>query len=352
VANRFVSLNLGNPSNGTIPTGGYIPPTQTKGIVDLDVLLDSLTPRVRKSLQQVISAGAYVFKRPTAQQFDTAVHYLNPALSQTTQLGGELVADKFVLDRLISSTADVATTLAHRNGDLGGAVTSTAATLREIASERTRLQDIVARAPAVLHQAEGGLRDVDFTASALDPALRDLTPVAPGLAKLLTELLPAAANAVPMIRGVEALVPGARRTLTIVPSVANRATPAVNSLTSALKPVIPILAGFRTYAPDLIAGFFNALGGLSAAGYDANGHYWRIGAELSGDGAVLAGILGALTGAQGLNLGALNGTYTDKVARCPGGGGPAATNGGNPWNAPDLPARFTGTLCNSADNLR
>jgi ABC-type transporter Mla subunit MlaD len=283
---------------------------------------------------------------PTPEAFNQGIHYFNPALSQSTALGSEIVADKFALDRLVSSTATVASGLASRNNDLGGAVSSTAAALREVASERTALEDAVGRSPAVLSQGTGVLADVDYTLGVLNPALKDLQPVAPRLTTLLKAVVPTAANAIPLVKGVAALVPGAERALTALPGVIRQAVPAINSLGAALPPITPVLAGLRPYAPDAVAGFFGGVGGYSGGYYDANGHYTRVESTL-GSGS-FDSLVTLLNGVLGL-LPSFNGTRYGLLAPCPGGAVEASPNGGNPWTTPDvLPG--TGNLCNPAND--
>jgi phospholipid/cholesterol/gamma-HCH transport system substrate-binding protein len=344
VSNRFVSLTPGGGAQ--IPDGGTLPTTSTRGIVDLDVLLNSLTPQVRDSLQQLIKTGAYLLSGSTPAQLNDASHYLNPALSQSAALGSEIVADKFALDRLVASTADVATTLASRDADLSGAVSNTAATLREVASQRTALQDLLARAPAVLHQGTGVLAGVNYTLGVLNPVLTDLGPVVPRLDKLLKAIVPAAANSIPTVKAVAALLPDAKQALTALPPVVAQAVPAINSLGAALPRVTPVLAGVRPYAPEVVAGFFGGVGGYSGGYYDANGHYVRI-SPLFGPGG-FSGVLSTLNGVRS-QLPPFNGTRFGVLAPCPGGAVEPSPNGGNPWNTPDLPPG-TGNVCNPANN--
>jgi phospholipid/cholesterol/gamma-HCH transport system substrate-binding protein len=348
VANRFVGLTPGG--GAPIRNGGTLPVTQTHGIVDLDAVLDSFTPQVRTQLQQILRSGAYLVSSPAASEFNQATPYFNPALSQTTQLASEIVSDHFALERLLSSTAQITSALAGRSGDLAGAVTNTATALREVASERSALQDAISRAPAVLHQGTQVLADTNGTLKVLNPAVKDLQPVAPRLATLLRRLEPAVQAAIPTIAGVQALVPGAKAALTAFPAVERVATPAVRSLASALPPITPILAGLRPYLPDAVSGFFNGVGGAGAAGYDANGHYLKSELTVQGGGASLSGLLSLLGGVTG-SLGPFNGGRSGLLAPCPGGGSPPAADGTNPWTSADvLPA--TGNLCNPADDQK
>lgn len=350
VANRFVGLAL-NDGGKAIPSGGTLPVGQTRGIVDLDTLLNALTPKVRTGLQQILRTGAYVVRSPTDRQLNQGIQYLNPALSQTAQFGSEVLADRVALSRLLSSSSVLARTLAGRSNDLSGAVSATAATLREIAAQRSALADAIGRAPAVLHQGTGVLRDVNSSLRVLDPVLVELVPVAPRLTTLLRVLLPAARDAVPFVHGVQALIPSAEAALEALPPVERKATPAIKSLTSSLRGITPILAGIRPYAPDVVGGFFNGVGGASVGGYDANGHYLKSlltlqpsgGASLSG----ILSVLGPLTG----TLGPFNGARTKLLAPCPGGGSPPAPDASNPWSSPDVLPR-TGNLCNKANDQR
>jgi len=349
VANRFVSLAPG--PGPPISSGGTLPLRQTRGIVDLDVLLNALTPKVRSSLQRIIKTGAYFVGQPTPQQLNRSLLYFNPALSQSARLAAQIAGDRYSLAQLVQSTARVSSALASRSQDLGGLVTNTAAWLREVASERSALEDEIARAPGVLRQGTSVLADTNFTLHALNPVLRDLQPVAPRLGTLLRALVPTARNAIPAVQGIQGLVPGAEQALSALPGVEKVATPAVRSLTAALKPLIPILAGLRPYAPDLVAGFFNGVGGAEGGGYDANGHYLKTLLSIQAGGATLTGVLSTL----GALLGGLTGAVTPvgngntSIAPCPGGGGPPAPDGTNAWTAPDL-LPSTGVLCNPAND--
>ncbi len=133
-----------------------------------------------------------------------------------------------------------------------------------------------------------------------------------------------------------------------------KATPAVKSLTRALNSVTPILAGLRPYTPDVVAGFFNGVGGAGGGNYDANGHYLKsaLVVQPAGPGTLASLPPGLVTLLSLANLvGPFNGARVQQIAPCPGGGGPPAADNSNPWNSPDLLSKTTPpALCNPANN--
>jgi phospholipid/cholesterol/gamma-HCH transport system substrate-binding protein len=348
VTNRFVSLSPGM-GGAAIAAGGTLPTTQTHGIVDLDILLDALTPKVRASLQQILSTGAHFFNQPTVSSLSRLAVYLNPAFSQLTDLGSQVVADKYALDRLVASSATVARALAARTPELSGAVTDTAATLEQVAGERTALEDELDRTPAVLDQGRTVLRHVDTALNALDPALTALRPVAPRLATLLRRIVPLTTNLIPTVEGIETIFPEARQALGAFPPAERGAVPAIASLTTALKGVTPILSGLRPYLPDFVAGFFSGVGGSTGGEYDANGHFLHARAVLQGGSASLSGLAGLLGGTTS-GLPTMNGAVYGQTSRCPGAGAQRPADGSAPWVDPDSDASIS-PLCNAAEVL-
>jgi phospholipid/cholesterol/gamma-HCH transport system substrate-binding protein len=346
VANRFVDLQPG--PGAPIRNGGILPVAQTRGIVDLDIVLDALTPKVRTSLQTILKTGAYFVSKPTVSDLNQLAEYLNPAFSQATNLSAELVSDRFALQRLVSSTGQLSSKLATNSANLGGAVTNTAEVLREVASERSALEDSLHRAPAVLSQGRQTLSDIDGSLSSVNPMLRALRPAAPPAAVLLRKIVPFGKAFTPTLYQIRDLVPAARLALDRFTPVEKQAVPALTSLTTALKAAYPILTGLRPYAPDVTAGFFNGVGGSAVAGYDANGHYLRTSTLLQAGGASLTGLLSILGDAT-LKLGDLNGARAGLTKTCPGGGGPPAADASNPFTT-NTGYTGPGVLCVPSDD--
>ena len=339
VTNRFIELSPGPTDASKIPDGGVLDTEHTRGIVDLDALLDSFDPATRRHFQGIVREAAHAFAPPAAGQLNRGLEYLNPALSQTAATARELTADRAAFAKVVTATASAMDALAQRPAALRGALSNSARTLHLLAAHRAALSDSLARAPALIARTRSTLRDVSATLPAVDALLRGLQPAAPGLARLLRQLVPVTRDALPAFAQVQALLPDARRALAPIPALARQAAPALATGTKALAQLSPIAAGLRPYSPDMIAGLFAGFGGSMSGSYDANGHYARI-----------QFVYGAGSQPGGLGpppSGPFAGYRTGMDARCPGGAVEPAADGSNPWN----PAPGT-TLCNPAQDKR
>jgi phospholipid/cholesterol/gamma-HCH transport system substrate-binding protein len=318
VANRYVEVTPGPASGTPIADGGVIHTTRTRPIVDLDQVLTALDAPTRRRLQRLIKNGSTIFDG-NAQDANDALTYLNPAVAQSHALLSELDRDTAAVGRLVSTSAAVSATLAGRRTDLQGSITNTARTLEAIAAQRTALQDALSRAPAFLREAGRTLENSSQTFRSVKPVLRELRPAAAPLAAVLRQLPGVGRAARPAVGQLRNLLPALRAALLAVPSLDRAARPALASTTSALASALPIAAGLRPYAPDVIAGLFNGFTGTTGGYYDANGHYARI--QLVTGVAALSGTLSPLAAGQ---------LQTGLSARCPGAAVEPADDKTNP----------------------
>jgi phospholipid/cholesterol/gamma-HCH transport system substrate-binding protein len=322
-ANRFIELSPGPESAPKIPEGSTLPSTSTKGIVDLDQLLDALDEKTRTQFQDIFREFAKGLAHPTASQLNEALAYLNPAFTQMTAVGQELVLDQAAFSRLLSASASASTAVASEPAELRGALAGTARALDQLAAHREAFGRTFERSATVLRQARKTLADLEDTLPALNPLLRGLRPAAPGLAKLLHQLVPVTRDALPTFAAVQKLLPQAKAALDPLPKLADEAVPALALGTKALAGLLPIVAGLRPYTPDLVAGLFSGLGGSAAGYYDANGHYARITFHysLGSSGQIAPGVQGDTIGGLQTGLG----------ARCPGAATEPADDKSNPY---------------------
>lgn len=318
VANRFVELSPGPPNTPEIKDGGTLDMAHTRGIVDLDAVLDTFDEPTRKKLQGIVAELAGSLKGRTTGDINDALAYVNPALAQTSALGRELTLDQAALTQLVRAAATTSRTLAERPDALRGALAGTSRTLAQLAQRRAELGDALERTPVVLRKGTRTLRDLQATLPAIDPVLRKLRPAAPQIATLLRELVPVTRDALPTFAGVQALLPKANAALKPLPALSKEAVPALVEGAKALKDLTPVLAGLRPYTPDLLAGFFEGFGGSTSGYYDANGHMTRIAFNSNG----LPGLLPQAGGS----------TRTGLLSRCPGAASEPADDGSNPYN--------------------
>jgi phospholipid/cholesterol/gamma-HCH transport system substrate-binding protein len=326
IAGRYVALIPGPNSAPEIPDGGEIPTEDTTEIVDLDQLLNSLDPRVVGALSQVVH-GSAAASRGRGRDLAAAIHSLNPALSRSAAVLGEMDRDQDALGRLVLSTSQVVDTLAAHGREITAGTTAAGAALRAVADQRQALSDTLAAAPPTLQRAIPTLASVRGLLHDLHPALLEARPVASGVSRLLPQLRPATARLSKILPQLHSLVrsPGpdddATDFLRRLPQLSGQGVPLLGDLTKTLAEARPVLEELRPYAPDFTSGIVAGFGGSTGGYYDANGEYARI------------SFLGGPFSLAGLPIPAANfGQVRSGAAeRCPGAANYPAPDKSNPF---------------------
>jgi phospholipid/cholesterol/gamma-HCH transport system substrate-binding protein len=244
-----------------------------------------------------------------------------------TQISG----DNAAFDRFIVNGATVVAAVASHQQDLQQGFANAATTARAIATERTALDGVLAKAPATLTHATTTLNNTDTALAALQPDAQQLLPTAPRLTTFFTKLAPVLHRSVPVLAQVSSLLPSLHTALVDLPPLRNAALPAFRASTSAIGSSAHILEGTLPYIPDIVLGNTNGFAGTAGGYYDANGDYARI-AAVGGpfSAAGLATLLPSPT----------FGYTQHNVSRCPGAATQVAPDNSNLWGSA-LPSSIT-----------
>jgi phospholipid/cholesterol/gamma-HCH transport system substrate-binding protein len=324
VTNRFIELHPGPSSAPQIPSGGSLPASAATGIVDLDVVLDSIGPSTRAHLRSLIKNSATSLDG-TSADLNGTLRLLHPTSSAALALGDELTADTRSLGRLIVAGADVSSVLAGHSRQVTNGIAGTAATLQALADHRSALGRSLAQLPAVLRQTETVSRHARTALRRIRPVLAGTKPVIAPLTAVLRHLRPATAQTLPALRQLNGLLPVMREGFSLLPALSRSADPALRATGEAVGADQDIFKGLREYGPELVFGAVLGVGGTTTAGYDAAGHYARLTPMVG-----LKGPSGIATAYPPL-ADSIDGTRTKRLRRCPGNAAPPADDGSSPW---------------------
>jgi phospholipid/cholesterol/gamma-HCH transport system substrate-binding protein len=333
IANRYIELNPGPNSAPKIDDGGQIGADRTQAPVDLDQLFNTLDPKTRKGLQNIVQGGATQY-RGKAEKAAEALHYFNPALSTSARVTRELVFDRAAFQRFVTQTAETVSALDARRDDLAALVGNANTTAKAIGDENVALGRALGLLPDTLRRANttfvnlrATLDDLDVLVNASKPATKDLAPLFRDLRGLVNESIPTIHDLRLLIRR-----PGPNNDLieltSKMPKLAKIGKQTFPHDIAALTQSLPVISYIRPYAPDL-TGWITKFG-QSANPYDANGHYARIQpmfnqfqyAETPA-GPQLLPLPDDLAGRNGLNA--------RNSLRCPGGAMQPPPDGSAPW---------------------
>lgn len=305
IANRQVQLDLPAPSvaGSELPSGSVLPESQTTSEVDLDQLFNTLNARTIANFKHVIE-GFELSYEGVSHQANTGYRYLNPFLSTSRQVFGELTRDTPALQRLIVDTSHLSAALAQKSSDISLLVHNVNLMMGAIAGQSNALEQALVRLPGFMRQANTTLVNLRATLDDLTPLVNASKPVADRLGPFFHTFRRAAHDAVPTITDLQKTIrrPGKQNDLVeltrdarpLAKAAVGTGSPdcgqnpstdygkaadgnftqgAFGESVCALRNGLPSLSFFRSYTPELVS-WFNDFGTSGIT--DANGGIGRI----------------------------------------------------------------------------
>jgi phospholipid/cholesterol/gamma-HCH transport system substrate-binding protein len=208
VAGRQVQLTLppsGAADQGEIEDGGTMTQSETVSAVDLDQIFNTLDVETVKDFKEVITGFRDSYEGVTRQANEGA-RYFNPLLSTSRRVFGELNRNPEALESLIVDSASLSALLAERRDDLSQLVSNASSALGAIGRQRQALADAINQLPDFMRQANTTFVNLRATLDDVDPLVAASMPVADRLGPFFREFRAAAADAVPTIRDLDAIV--------------------------------------------------------------------------------------------------------------------------------------------------
>jgi phospholipid/cholesterol/gamma-HCH transport system substrate-binding protein len=335
VANRYIALSPGPNNAPALAPGATLPVSATKEVVDLDELFNTLNPKTRVGLQQVIQGFAEQYAG-ASRAYSISAEYTPAALAATDHFFSELIRDQPVFTNFLVETAKAVTTIGARSEQLTDLIGNADTTFQAIGSKQEQLALGLKELPVALRQGNKTFAEVPSSFAALTKLVEASRPTTQPLERFLPRLSSLLATAEPSVHNFSVAFskPGPSNDLTewadALPALAKALTAASPSTVTALKESVPITAVFGPYTPDL-EGTLRTFG--QATGYyDANGHYAHI-APVFPD--FTLGANNTLTPAASPQQG-LAGLKSGQLRRCPGAATQPAADGSSPFTDGEL----------------
>ena len=272
--------------------------------MDLDQVFNTANPRTVADLKRVIQ-GLDEAGNGLGREANRGFEYLNPLLSTSREVLGELNSDREAVRRLLVDGSELSGALAERRGDLTELVSNLNVAAGAIGRQRAALTGAIERLPDFMRHANTTFVNLRAAADDLEPLVVAAGPVAERLGPFFSEFRAASAGAVPTLRDLEQVIRRGGQNNDLV-ELTKLAVPlsevalgdgrpdcgenpvtdfeaaadddfdqgALGEARCTLRNSMPILTHFRAYTPELVGWFddFSTSGTI-----DANGGIGRIG---------------------------------------------------------------------------
>jgi phospholipid/cholesterol/gamma-HCH transport system substrate-binding protein len=347
IAGRHIELQMpeGDLEGAEIDDGETLPLSDTVSSVDLDELFNTFDDETINSFKRLIKGFAIAYDG-IGPQTNRGVHYLNPFLSTSREVFGELTKDERTFERLLIDTASLSGSLAERAPDLQQFIANTDQLMGALASENENLVGTLDRLPDFMRNFDTTAVNIRAALDDLDPLVEASKPVAKRLIPFSAALRGFAIDAVPTIRDLDEVVlsPGADNDLVdltaLQPDLAEIAVGPVNrhgaerrgafpESVDSLVDSLPSLSFFRPYiSTEAVSGWFDDFGHSGIV--DANGGMGRISTTFNAFIFSAPGVPNLL--APPLTPAEIaTALRTDQLSKCPGANESPAPDGSNPF---------------------
>jgi phospholipid/cholesterol/gamma-HCH transport system substrate-binding protein len=333
VASRYVDLASASETRPALEDGALIPADQTTSIVEVDQLFDTLEPRTRQGLAELIRGSAEWYDGREAAA-NASAEEVPKTLATLSALAGEITSDSATFERFLTETGDAMGALAARREELTALVSNTRETTAALGGDTAALTQALEAVPAALRHGSDtfaelrpAIGDLQRLTDATGPATKDLAPFLHALTPVLRESTPTIGQLRRMFAqpGAANDLLDALRDLPALAQLTDRAFPHARR---ALRDSTPVFSFARPYVPDLVS-WAKSFGGAGAT-YDANGHYVRAVPVFN---AFTYGEDGGphLTPRPADQRGTNPTVTTGNLRRCPGASTPAPADGSAPF---------------------
>jgi phospholipid/cholesterol/gamma-HCH transport system substrate-binding protein len=186
----------------------------TTSEVDLDQLFNALDEKTVESLKSVIKGFARSYDG-VGPQANRGFYYLNPFLSTSRRVFGELNSDQRALESLIVDGASLTEALAERAPDLEALVGNLDQMMGAIGRQEESLASAIGQFPDFMRQFNTTAVNLRAALDDVDPLITASRPVARKLQPFTKRLRGFARDAVPTVRDLDGIVraPGAANDL-------------------------------------------------------------------------------------------------------------------------------------------
>jgi phospholipid/cholesterol/gamma-HCH transport system substrate-binding protein len=218
IANRYVDLALpaadepgateagiSGSEQATIDSGGTIEQVNTTSEVDLDQFFNTLDEDTISSLKSVIKGFARSYDG-VGPQANKGFYYLNPFLSTSRRVFGELNSDQAALESLIVDGASLTGALAERSADLEQLIGNVDQAFGAIGRREAELARAIGLLPGFMRQFNTTAVNLRAALDDVDPLISASRPVARKLKPFARRLRGFARDSVPTIKGLDAIV--------------------------------------------------------------------------------------------------------------------------------------------------